>query len=361
MGFDRPLLVQFGSFMQSCNRRRLWRFVALPFARVAIDSGTYASHVSTGCRRHAYRHGAGIAAWVTGGARPGSVWDGLARFVGVIGQSVPNFWLALIMIVVFAVNLRWFPSFGRDEWRSVLMPAFVLGLGPMGQMVRLMRSAVLEIRNDDYIRTAYGKGLPTHVVYGRHILRNAALPIISVIGVQFGYLLGGSIYIETIFSWPGIGRMISAKPSAGRRLSTGTGYRTVYQYRGDRAQHPDRHRLCPYRPKDTLWQLTTLRLANPDTRAPERARSNWGRDILRSLLARPLWACLGLALVHYPDIDGCVCTDYWHPMIRPSKICVWRKQPPVGSGGGEWSYPLGTDNLGTRPAEPDHLWAAVSR
>jgi ABC-type dipeptide/oligopeptide/nickel transport system permease component len=215
MGFNRPLLVQFGSFLRGAlvgdfGNSLHYRTPALPLILERLPATVQLAAVAM-----LIAMALALPLGLLAGARPGSVWDVLARAVGVIGQSVPNFWLALIMIVVFAVNLRWFPSFGRDEWRSVIMPAFVLGLGPMGQMVRLTRSAVLEIRNDDYIRTAYGKGLPTQIVYGRHILRNAAIPIISVMGVQFGYLLGGSIYIETIFAWPGIGRMI-AEAVAGR-------------------------------------------------------------------------------------------------------------------------------------------------
>jgi peptide/nickel transport system permease protein len=90
----------------------------------------------------------------------------------------------------------------------VILPAFVLGLPTMGALVRLTRSAVMEIRGEDYIRTAYSKGLEPRRIYMRHILLNAAIPLISVIGVQFGYMLGGSIYIETIFSWPGMGQLI---------------------------------------------------------------------------------------------------------------------------------------------------------
>jgi peptide/nickel transport system permease protein len=142
------------------------------------------------------------------GSMPGSAWDAVARVIGLLGQSIPNFWLALVMILLFAVRLGWFPSFGRDELKSVVMPAFVLGLPTMGALVRLTRSSVLEIRGEDYIRTAYSKGLRPRLVYVRHILRNAAIPLISVIGVQFGYMLGGSIYIETIFSWPGMGMLL---------------------------------------------------------------------------------------------------------------------------------------------------------
>jgi ABC-type dipeptide/oligopeptide/nickel transport system permease component len=215
MGFNRPLPVQFGSFLSGAlvgdfGNSLHYRTPALPLILQRLPATIQLAAVAM-----LIAATLALPLGLLAGARPGSIWDALARAVGLIGQSVPNFWLALLMIVVFAVNLRWFPSFGRDEWRSVIMPAFVLGLGPMGQMVRLMRSAVLEIRNDDYIRTAYGKGLPSQIVYGRHILRNAAIPIISVLGVQFGYLLGGSIYIETIFAWPGIGRLI-AEAVAGR-------------------------------------------------------------------------------------------------------------------------------------------------
>lgn len=145
---------------------------------------------------------------LVGGSTPGSLWDGIGRLIGLLGQSIPNFWLALVLIFFFAVRLRLLPSFGRDELRSMILPCFVLGLPTMGSLVRLTRSAVLEIRGEDYVRTAYSKGLRPNLIYVKHILRNAAIPLVSVIGVQFGYMLGGSIYIETIFSWPGMGQMI---------------------------------------------------------------------------------------------------------------------------------------------------------
>jgi peptide/nickel transport system permease protein len=145
---------------------------------------------------------------LVGGFNPGSLVDSVGRGLALLGQSIPNFWLALILILVFAVRLRWFPSFGRDELKSVVLPAFVLGLPVMGQVVRLTRSAVLEIRGEDYIRTAHSKGLQPRTIYVKHVLRNVAIPLVSVIGVRFGYMLGGSIYIETIFSWPGIGQLL---------------------------------------------------------------------------------------------------------------------------------------------------------
>jgi peptide/nickel transport system permease protein len=150
----------------------------------------------------------GIPIGLVGGFNPGSPTDSFGRFLALMGQSIPNFWLGLMMIIYLGVGLGWFPTFGRDQWNSVVMPAFVLGLPVMGQLVRLTRSAVLEIRGEDFIRTAHSKGLEPKTIYIKHVFRNVAIPLVSVIGVQFGYMLGGSIYIEAIFSWPGMGGLL---------------------------------------------------------------------------------------------------------------------------------------------------------
>ncbi len=111
------------------------------------------------------------------------------------------------MIIVFAVQLGWFPVAGRSGWSSVIMPAFTLALPTMGRIVRLTRAAVMEIMGEDYVRTARSKGLSARTIFYRHVLRNAAIGLISVIGIQFGYMLGGSVMIENVFSWPGLGRL----------------------------------------------------------------------------------------------------------------------------------------------------------
>lgn len=150
----------------------------------------------------------GIPIGLIGGFNPGSFIDSLGRFIALMGQSIPNFWLGLMMILFLGVRLGWFPTFGRDQWNSVIMPGFVLGLPVLGQLVRLTRSAVMEIRGEDFIRTAHSKGLEPRTIYLKHVFRNVAIPLVSVIGVQFGYMLGGSIYIEAIFSWPGMGGLL---------------------------------------------------------------------------------------------------------------------------------------------------------
>ena len=209
MGFDRPLLVQFLSYMKGIATGNFGNSLYYKMPALALVTERLPATLQLASVGLLIALVVGIPLGLAAGSAPGSLWDAIGRTVGLLGQSVPNFWLALVLIIVFSVKLGWFPSFGRDELRSVVMPAFALGLPTMGALVRLTRSAVLEIRGEDYVRTAYGKGLRPRQVYFRHILRNAAIALVSIIGVQFGYMLGGSIIIETIFAWPGIGTLIA--------------------------------------------------------------------------------------------------------------------------------------------------------
>lgn len=208
MGYDRPMYVQFGTFMTSAFRGDFGNSLYFKKPAMPLVIERLPATLELAGMGLLMAVVIAIPLGLVGGSTPGSIWDMLARLLGLLGQSIPNFWLALLMIFFFAVKLGWFASFGRDDWRSLVMPAFVLGLPTMGALVRLTRSSVLEIRGEDFVRTAYSKGLETRLIYTRHIFRNAAIPIISVIGVRFGYMLGGSIYIETIFSWPGMGQLI---------------------------------------------------------------------------------------------------------------------------------------------------------
>jgi ABC-type dipeptide/oligopeptide/nickel transport system permease component len=209
MGFDRPLLAQLGSFLSGAVTGDFGNSLRYktPALQMILERLPYTVVLATAALLTAVF--VAVPLGLVAGSRPGSFWDGIARIVGLMGQSIANFWLAMVMILFFAVRLRWVPSFGREGFKSIILPAIALGLPTMGALVRLTRSAVLEIRGEDYIRTAHSKGLNPRLVYIRHILRNAAIPLISVIGVQYGYLLGGSIYIETIFAWAGVGMLLS--------------------------------------------------------------------------------------------------------------------------------------------------------
>ncbi len=218
LGYNRPMLVQFTDFMFNAVRGDFGMSVRHQQPAVKLIMERLPATVELASIALLFAMVVGIPLGLLGGSNPRSIWDVLARGAGLIGQTIPNFWLALILVVVFSVNLGWFPSFGRETIKfmglslpskSVILPAFALGLFTMGQLVRFTRSAVLEIKNEDFVRTAYSKGLADRHIYIRHILRNAAIPLISILGVQFGYLLSGSIYIETIFSWPGLGNLLA--------------------------------------------------------------------------------------------------------------------------------------------------------
>ncbi len=208
MGFNDPLMVQFGRFISGAIKGDFGDSLHFktPSMPMVIDRLPATVQLATAALLMSMI--LGIPIGLIGGFTPGSVVDNIGRFIALMGQSVPNFWLGLMMILYFGVELGWFPTFGRDQWNSVVMPAFVLGLPVLGQIVRLTRSAVLEIRGEDFIRTAHSKGLEPKTIYTKHVLRNVAIPLVSVIGVQFGYMLGGSIYIEAIFSWPGMGGLL---------------------------------------------------------------------------------------------------------------------------------------------------------
>ena len=134
-----------------------------------------------------------------------SLVDGVSMVGALLGVATPNFWPGLILLIVFSLNQTSFPSGGMDGWKTYIMPVITLGTGCMASITRTTRSSMLEVIRQDYIRTAQAKGMKQRVVITRHALRNALIPVITVIGLQFGYLLGGAVLTETVFSWPGVG------------------------------------------------------------------------------------------------------------------------------------------------------------
>ena len=139
--------------------------------------------------------------------RKDTFWDQGAMVFSLLGVSVPNFWMGPLLIILFSLGLGWFPVSGREGWDSLVLPAITLGTALAAILARMVRSTLLEVLHEDYIRTARAKGLSEYAVVAYHALRNAALPIITVLGLQLGTLLGGAVITETIFSWPGIGQL----------------------------------------------------------------------------------------------------------------------------------------------------------
>ena len=131
--------------------------------------------------------------------------DHLGMLLALLGQSLPLFWLGIMLVLIFAVQLRWFPASGIGSWQHLVLPTITLGAYPMARIARLMRSSMLEVINEDYITTARAKGLSGLTIIVRHAMRNAALPVITIVGLMFGTLMGGAVITETIFAWPGVG------------------------------------------------------------------------------------------------------------------------------------------------------------
>jgi ABC-type dipeptide/oligopeptide/nickel transport system permease component len=136
-----------------------------------------------------------------------TVWDLFGNFLALIGQALPNFWLALMLMLVFAVHLKILPISGSESWRNIVLPMLAIALQSLGYFVRMVRSSTLEVLEQEYIRTARGKGVREFRVVMKHALKNALIPVVTVMGIQFGNMLSGAFVIETVFAWPGLGRL----------------------------------------------------------------------------------------------------------------------------------------------------------
>lgn len=145
---------------------------------------------------------------VLAAVKRGSLVDTASMLVALFGLSMPHFWLGIMFIMLFSVHLGWLPTSGRGGIEHLIMPAGALGLSLIALFARLTRSAMLEVLSQDYVRTARAKGLSERLVVGKHALKNALIPLVTVIGMEFGFLLGGAVIIESVFAWPGVGRLI---------------------------------------------------------------------------------------------------------------------------------------------------------
>ncbi len=140
--------------------------------------------------------------------RRGSLLDLGSMLAALFGLSMPHFWLGIMLVLLFSVHLGWFPTSGRGSFAQLVLPALALGLSLLAMFARLTRSVMLEVLGQDYVRTARAKGLRERLVIGKHALKNALIPLVTVAGMQFGFLIGGTVIIETVFAWPGVGRLV---------------------------------------------------------------------------------------------------------------------------------------------------------
>ena len=150
----------------------------------------------------------GIPAGIVSAVRVDSWWDNLGKVVALMGLAIPNFWLGLVFILVFAVGLGWLPTSGNGDWRHLLMPAVSLGWYFAASLLRLTRSSMLEVLRSEYVKLARLKGLPEYVVIAMHAFKNALVPVFTLAGINLVIMVNAAVVIEVIFAWPGIGRLL---------------------------------------------------------------------------------------------------------------------------------------------------------
>ena len=204
-GFDRPMLVQYGEWLGAAVRGDFGEsyYFKLPVASLIAERLEVT--MILGCCGILFALLTAVPLGVAAAVRPNSLIDRFALFLSVAGQALPSFWFGLILIVVFAIQLGWLPPSGATSWRHFIMPTVVLGYYAMPAIMRLTRAGMLDVLNSDYIRTARAKGAGERRVLFKHALRNAIIPVVSLAAVQMGFMLGGSIVVESVFALHGAG------------------------------------------------------------------------------------------------------------------------------------------------------------
>jgi peptide/nickel transport system permease protein len=204
-GMDRPVLIQYAAWARRALEGDFGESNYFNQPVEAIIGGRLSVTMTLGGCALAFAVLLGIPMGVLAAVRPNTWVDRVALTISVIGQAMPSFFFGLILIIVFGVMLRWLPISGSDSWRHFVLPSIALGYYATPAIMRLTRSGMLEVLASDYIRTAKAKGLRSGSVLFKHALRNAIIPVVSLLAVQFGFMLGGSLVIETIFAINGVG------------------------------------------------------------------------------------------------------------------------------------------------------------
>jgi ABC-type dipeptide/oligopeptide/nickel transport system permease component len=208
MGLDRPILIQYGDFLQKAvfhgdfGQSLVAKVPALELIAERLPATielTVAVMIVVNL--------VSIPAGIISAVRRYSLADNLATFVALVGQAMPLYWFGIMLIIIFGVWLHWLPISGSGSLAHLVLPAITLGSWILPINMRLVRSGMLDVLNQDYIRTARAKGLTERKVLIKHAFRNAAIPLITILGMQIGLLLGGAVVTETVFAWPGMGRL----------------------------------------------------------------------------------------------------------------------------------------------------------
>ncbi len=207
LGLDRPLPIQYGVFLGNVLHGDFGRSLHFrePASRVVM--GYLPATLELGLAAFTLAVLVAVPVGLLSAVRRNSLLDHAAMAVALVGQAAPTFFIGILFILLLSLKGGWFPTSGRGTWAHLVLPALTLALFAMASVARLTRSAMLEVLRADYIRTARAKGLAEFLVVAKHSLKNAAIPIVTITGLQFGTLLGGAVVTETVFAWPGIGRL----------------------------------------------------------------------------------------------------------------------------------------------------------
>lgn len=208
LGLDRPLPEQFVLFVKKTVTGDFG--ISIRSQRPVIDevADRFGPTLLLTAAAMAWAVVFGLLIGIVSAVKRGRWPDRLGMAFAVSGISMPPFALGILLMEVFSVWLGWFPTVGAESWRHYVLPSITLGAGVAAVMARFTRSALIEVLSEDYVRTARAKGLPARQVLSRHALRNALIPVVTMMGLQFGFLLGGSIVVEKVFNWPGMGRLL---------------------------------------------------------------------------------------------------------------------------------------------------------
>jgi peptide/nickel transport system permease protein len=208
MGFDLPLYVQFKNYILGLLQLELGNSIRYDQPVFDLIMERFPATLQLAVTSLILALIIGIPIGIISAIKKNSISDYIVSLFSLFGQSVAPFWLGLMLILLFSVKLNWLPSSGKGSLEQLILPSLTLGLYFTASVARLTRSGMLEIMQSDYIRTARAKGLAKFIVINKHALKNSLIPVVTMIGIQFGGLLGGAVVTEMIFSWPGLGRMI---------------------------------------------------------------------------------------------------------------------------------------------------------
>ena len=207
LGLDRPLPVQYAVFLGNALRGDFGRSIHFRQPALGVVLSRLPATFELGLTAFVLAAIVALPIGVVSAVRRNSAVDQATMGLALVGQSAPTFFIGILLILIVSLKLGLLPTSGRGDWRHLILPALTLGAFAMASIARLTRSAVLEVLRADYVRTARAKGVSEALVVAKHTLKNAAVPIVTIIGLQFGTLLGGAVVTETVFAWPGIGRL----------------------------------------------------------------------------------------------------------------------------------------------------------